>query len=205
MPKESKVRSIPFAILFPVLTNLTTTADSCTLILRYASVRSVSWLTFQPLHLPSIYIYALWCWGVIRYAKLVLYIRWSSSGYAQFRLGCKNRRPSTSDPIVEDRNLILPKTLSPLEKFFYIFRLGQMARSILLFSYPGDIFTMGRLRTLSRGCSPVSTKKNSKTSIGITAILPPFFPFTGQLNTITNTVIRPISSNNTLSAPLNYL
>ena len=52
--------------------------------------------------------------GVIRYAKLVLYVCWSSSGYAQLRSGCKHRRPSTSNPIVDDCNLILSKTLSPL-------------------------------------------------------------------------------------------
>jgi hypothetical protein len=70
----------------------------------------------QLLHLPSVVV------GVIRYARLVC---WPSSRYNQLRLGCKQRRPSTSNHIVEDRNLILLQTLSPLtvvEKvdFFYI-------------------------------------------------------------------------------------
>ena len=63
----------------------------------------------------------LGCWGAIRYAKLVLYVCWSSSDYAQLHSGCKQ---SMSHPIVDNHNLILP-TLSPLSRkgvnFFYIF------------------------------------------------------------------------------------
>ena len=102
MLKESKVRSIPFTILLPVLTNPTTTADSCTLTLRYARVFSEFRATpSQPLHLPSIYIgvAVLGCYQV-RNARSVR--SWSSSGYAQLGLGCKRRKPSTSNPVGED-------------------------------------------------------------------------------------------------------
>jgi len=47
---------------------------------------------------------------------LVLYVSWSSSGYAQLHSGCKHRRPSTSNSVEDDRNLVLPETLSPLSR-----------------------------------------------------------------------------------------
>ena len=90
----SKVRSIPFTGLFPVLGNPPTPADSCTFTLRYARI-----LSEFVAHFPNLYIYVLWCWGVIRYAKLVLCVSWSSSGYAQLGPGCKRRKPSTSNSI----------------------------------------------------------------------------------------------------------
>ena len=76
MLKESKVRSISFTILFPVLTNPTTTADSCTLTLRYARVFSEFRGTLsQPFHLPSVYIcvVVLGCYQV-RNARFVRFL-----------------------------------------------------------------------------------------------------------------------------------
>ena len=46
--------------------------------------------------------------------------------------------------------------------------------------------------------------KDSKTRVGITAPLP-LVPFTGQLNTITNTITHQISTNDILAPPLQIL
>ena len=54
---------------------------------------------FPNLSISPAFTSVLWFWGVIRYAMLVLYVSWSSSGYAQLGLGCKRRKSSTSNSI----------------------------------------------------------------------------------------------------------
>jgi hypothetical protein len=69
-------------------------------------------LEFAACLVAHFYTFPVLWWGVIRYARLVLYVCWPSSRCAQLRLECKQRRPSTSNHIAEHRDLILPKTLS---------------------------------------------------------------------------------------------